>query len=167
MCLTMDRQEARNALSVQMVQVRGGRRPNPAASPTDNQELREGIAKTAATPSYVRHHLFRIPTAILTGVSGTVEEVKADNSARLLLLHTPHAGMFCAGADLRERKSMSPKQVSNFLDSLRSLLFELEGLSIPTIAVVDGFALGGGTELALGCDIRVGGTSLYLSCLRL
>jgi len=62
---------------------------------------------------------------------------------------------------------MSPKQVSNFLDSLRSLLFELEGLSIPTIAVVDGFALGGGTELALGCDIRVGGTSLYLSCLRL
>jgi len=53
MCLTMDRQEARNALSVQMVQVRGGRRPNPAASPTDNQELREGIAKTAATSSYV------------------------------------------------------------------------------------------------------------------
>jgi len=63
---------------------------------------------------------------------------------------------------------MSPYQVSDFLDSLRSLLSELEALTIPTIAVVDGFALGGGTELALGCDIRVGGKSSlcprYASC---
>lgn len=65
--------------------------------------------------------------------------------------------MFCAGADLRERKTMSETQVALFLDSLRAMLSELEALSIPTVAVVDGFALGGGTELALGCDLRVGG----------
>lgn len=65
--------------------------------------------------------------------------------------------MFCAGADLRERKTMSETHVALFLDSLRAMLSELEALSIPTVAVVDGFALGGGTELALGCDLRVGG----------
>lgn len=82
------------------------------------------------------------------------------DSARLLLLHTPHPGTFCAGADLRERRTMSPAQVSNFLDSLRCLISELESVQVPSIGVVDGYALGGGTEIALGCDLRVGGTHI-------
>jgi methylglutaconyl-CoA hydratase len=81
----------------------------------------------------------------------------ANTRARLLLLHTPHSGVFCAGADLRERRTMSQTQVSDFLDSLRSLISELEGINIPSIGVVDGYALGGGMEIALGCDLRVGG----------
>jgi hypothetical protein len=52
---------------------------------------------------------------------------------------------------------MSETQVALFLDSLRAMLSELEALAIPTVAIVDGFAMGGGTELALGCDLRVGG----------
>jgi methylglutaconyl-CoA hydratase len=57
---------------------------------------------------------------------------------------------------------MSPGEVSNFLDSLRCLISELESVKIPTVGVVDGYALGGGTEIALGCDLRVGGVSLSL-----
>lgn len=57
---------------------------------------------------------------------------------------------------------MSPMQVSNFLDNLRQLLAELEALPIPTVAVIDGYALGGGAELALGCDLRVGGEATYV-----
>ena len=52
---------------------------------------------------------------------------------------------------------MSPTSVHLFLDSLRAMISELEALPIPTIAVIDGTALGGGAELALGCDMRVGG----------
>lgn len=55
---------------------------------------------------------------------------------------------------------MSSGQVSNFLDSLRYLISELEGIKVPSIGVVDGYALGGGTEIALGCDLRVGGEPL-------
>lgn len=54
---------------------------------------------------------------------------------------------------------MSQTQVSDFLDSLRSLISELEAARVPSIGVVDGYALGGGTEIALGCDLRVGGVS--------
>lgn len=56
---------------------------------------------------------------------------------------------------------MSPMQVSNFLDNLRQFLAELEALPIPTVAVIDGYALGGGAELALGCDLRVGGEAIF------
>ena len=58
---------------------------------------------------------------------------------------------------------MSPTEVSAFLDSLRGLMEELEALSIPTIGIVDGFAMGGGAELALSCDLRVGGASIRSS----
>ncbi|WVQ99631.1 hypothetical protein IAU59_006769 [Kwoniella sp. CBS 9459] len=78
-------------------------------------------------------------------------------TARVLLLHSSAPGLFCSGADLRERRTMSPSQVSSFLDSLRDMLAELEGIKVPSIAVVDGYALGGGAELALACDLRVGG----------
>lgn len=82
-------------------------------------------------------------------------------STRLLLIQSSNPSLFCSGADLRERRTMSPMQVSNFLDSLRQLLAELESLPIPTIAVIDGYALGGGAELALGCDLRVGGKASF------
>ena len=52
---------------------------------------------------------------------------------------------------------MNPQQVNTFVHSLRSAFTELEQLPIPTIACIDGFALGGGLELALGADIRIAG----------
>ncbi|KAK4690012.1 hypothetical protein P7C73_g125, partial [Tremellales sp. Uapishka_1] len=93
----------------------------------------------------------------------SIAKVASLSSARALLLHTPHPKLFCAGADLAERRTMSPAEVSTFLYSLRYLIQELEDLPIPTIGVVDGYALGGGCELALGCDIRVGGANTIIS----
>jgi hypothetical protein len=119
--------------------------------------MRESLAKLSASSSWVVSGYSAAVVVLEVVFEGT--KVGSRLRARIMLLHSPHPGAFCAGADLRERKTMSPTQVSSFLDSLRSLVGEIEALKIPTIAVVDGFALGGGTEIALGCDMRVGGKS--------
>ena len=62
---------------------------------------------------------------------------------------------FCAGADLKERKGMTPEQTRAFVRKIRGTMDQVERLPMPTIAAVDGFAFGGGCELALACDLRV------------
>ncbi|GFQ04455.1 methylglutaconyl-coa hydratase mitochondrial [Phtheirospermum japonicum] len=62
----------------------------------------------------------------------------------------------------QERKTMSPYEVQDFVKSLRSTFSYLEALCIPTIAVIEGAALGGGLEMALSCDLRICGEDAVL-----
>lgn len=57
---------------------------------------------------------------------------------------------------------MSQVQVAKFLADLRDALGKLESLPIPTIAAIDGPALGGGLELSLACDLRVASKSVFI-----
>lgn len=51
-------------------------------------------------------------------------------------------GIFCAGADLKERQTLSPTEVRRFVNSLRQLVVNIENLPMPVIAAIDGAALG-------------------------
>ena len=64
------------------------------------------------------------------------------------------AGAFCAGADLKERARHSPAHVLAFGDAMRGVVADLAALPVPVVAALDGAALGGGAELALGADVR-------------
>lgn len=70
---------------------------------------------------------------------------------------------FCAGADLKERKDMTEEEARGFVRRLRATFTSIESLEMPTIAAIDGVALGGGMELALSCDLRYSGISIALS----
>ncbi|KAJ3075996.1 hypothetical protein HDU98_006160 [Podochytrium sp. JEL0797] len=84
-------------------------------------------------------------------------ELRFDDATRVVILRSAIDKVFCAGADLKERATMSPKEVGVFVHSLRSAFSEVETLPVPTIAAIDGAALGGGLEVALAADIRVAG----------
>ena len=79
----------------------------------------------------------------------------ADPSWRVCLLAAAGDKGFCAGADLKERATMSEEQVRQFVPRLQALASQLSSLDRPTIALVQGAALGGGLELALACDTEV------------
>ncbi|XP_058878197.1 methylglutaconyl-CoA hydratase, mitochondrial-like [Acipenser ruthenus] len=83
-----------------------------------------------------------------------VDAVKVNKSVRTVILCSLVPGIFCAGADLKERAKMHPSEVGPFVSKARALMNELGNLPMPTIAAIDGAALGGGLEMALACDIR-------------
>ncbi|XP_066506768.1 methylglutaconyl-CoA hydratase, mitochondrial [Hoplias malabaricus] len=92
-------------------------------------------------------------------MSEAVESVKKNNKVRSVILCSMVPGIFCAGADLKERAKMHQSEVGPFVSKARALITELGNLPMPTIAAIDGAALGGGLEMALACDIRVTATT--------
>jgi methylglutaconyl-CoA hydratase len=84
-----------------------------------------------------------------------VDVLETDKTARVLIFTGSGDKAFCVGADLKERQGMNEKDILLRLDFVRQLYLRIEKLSIPVIAAVNGIALGGGTEIALVCDIRV------------
>lgn len=90
---------------------------------------------------------------------GAMREVnqllREDTKISVVILYSLVPGIFCAGANLKERFKMSDDEVARFVRRLRETFIEIEDLPMPTIAAIEGVAVGGGLELALACDIRV------------
>ncbi len=95
---------------------------------------------------------------LLAEFRGALSSLRVDAGVRVVLLHSHVPGVFCAGADLKERASMSPSEAATFVQGLRDAFTELEELPMPTIAALEGGAFGGGLELALAADLRVAGS---------
>ena len=91
-----------------------------------------------------------------------VAQLRGDSSVRVLLIKSGVSKVFCAGADLKERLTMTNSDVETFVEKLRNSFQGVATLPIPTIAVIEGAALGGGLELALACDIRIVGARATL-----
>ncbi|KAL4853751.1 Methylglutaconyl-CoA hydratase [Chlorella vulgaris] len=83
--------------------------------------------------------------------------VAQERTTRCVVVRSTVPGVFCAGADLKERAGMTQMEAATFVRELREAFAQLDSLPMPTVACVDGYALGGGAELALACDLRVCG----------
>ncbi|KAG9306850.1 hypothetical protein G9A89_005751 [Geosiphon pyriformis] len=100
---------------------------------------------------------------LLVEFQEAIETLRYQTETRVVLVRSLVEKGFCSGADLKERSTMSPNEVTKFLFNLRRAFRGLETLPMPTIAVIDGLAFGGGMELALCCDMRVAGERAKVS----
>jgi methylglutaconyl-CoA hydratase len=93
--------------------------------------------------------------SLLDSLKRNIEYVNTNENIRVVLLLSNQPGYFCAGADLKERQSMNEIETENFVHNLRKTFLQFEEMRVPSIVGIDGFALGGGLELALSSDIRI------------
>ena len=93
-----------------------------------------------------------INPAVLAELNDALEKIEKDKAIRVLVLTGEGEKAFVAGADISVMVNFSPLEAYTFSRQGQDLLFKLEALPIPVIACVNGFALGGGTEIAMACD---------------
>ncbi|MFO7785400.1 MAG: enoyl-CoA hydratase/isomerase family protein [Thermodesulfobacteriota bacterium] len=89
---------------------------------------------------------------VIREINKALDEIEQDSTVKVLVLTGEGDKAFVAGADISHMVNLSPIQAREFSRAGQEMLFRLERLSIPVIACVNGFALGGGTEIAMACD---------------
>ena len=101
-----------------------------------------------------------IDTAMLDEMIGHLEQAREDPSIRVIVISSTDHTAFSAGADLKEELDRAGKvdRMQRFAD-----LYDLVvGYPKPTLAACHGYTVGGGAEIAVGCDIRIGGWNLQM-----
>ena len=92
---------------------------------------------------------------ILRSIVAACDELRERRDIRVVCVIGSGAKVFCAGADLAERKGLTEGETLDYLALINKAMRAVEELPQPVIAAINGPAFGGGTELALSCDLRV------------
>ncbi len=104
---------------------------------------------------------------LLAALSETVCEANFDTALRCIVMtgrsaDDPKKASFSTGADLKERRTLTPDQVRRFIFTIRDTFTAVEQVRVPVIAAINGFAFGGGLELALACDLRIAASNAVM-----
>src|SRR5664280_1286672 len=100
-----------------------------------------------------------VSTQMALDLGAACVQLSADQNVRVVLITSTNAKAFCVGADLKERSFFTDADLFAQRPVARAAYSGVLNLPMPTIAVVEGFALGGGLEIALSCDLIVASTS--------
>lgn len=92
---------------------------------------------------------------LLKAVGHVLEPLQTQKDVRCVIITGAGEKAFCAGADLKERATLTQEEVAKFIFTIRNLLTSIQKLPMPVISAINGVALGGGTEIALASDIRI------------
>ncbi|WP_432072035.1 enoyl-CoA hydratase/isomerase family protein [Streptomyces wuyuanensis] len=96
-----------------------------------------------------------VSTEMARSIAAACADLAADHSVRVTVVTSSNDRAFCVGADLKERNSFTDAELVRQRPTARAAYTGVLELPMPTIAAVHGFALGGGFELALSCDVIV------------
>ncbi|GAB6026142.1 hypothetical protein CHUAL_012339 [Chamberlinius hualienensis] len=154
--------QIRNSSGLQKCNSTNGRYYATTASSTDElvvQRLegeQSGIVVVGLNRPAAKNALSR---SLAQSLIDTFAELSVDTNARVVIIRSMVPGIFCAGADLKERVKMAESEVGPLVSRSRQTFHQFSQFPAPTIAALDGAALGGGLELALTCDLRVASSS--------
>lgn len=101
------------------------------------------------------HRLNAFNEVLMEELSDVIDTAEKDQSIRCVVVTGEGDRAFSAGADLTMFPKATPVKAEEFSRSGQKLFGKIEEMSKPVIAAINGFALGGGLELALACDLRV------------
>lgn len=101
-------------------------------------------------------------TNVISELSQTVDQVGADESIKVIIITGAGEKSFCAGADISYMVDIDPITAEKYASSAQSVLNKIERLEKPVIGAINGYALGGGCELAMVCDIRIASSNAKL-----
>ena len=99
---------------------------------------------------------------VISELSRTVDILGADESIKVVIITGSGEKSFCAGADISYMVNIDPITAEKYASSAQSVLNKIERLEKPVVAAVNGYALGGGCELAMVCDIRIASSNAKL-----
>ena len=122
-------------------------------------EIQNKIAEiTIARPKALN----ALNTQVLDDLSSILNDLETNKDLRCLIITGEGEKAFVAGADIKEIKSLDSDSARKFSKKGHQVFRRLEVLPIPSIAAVNGFALGGGLELALACDFIIASQTAQL-----
>ncbi|HUT84489.1 MAG TPA: enoyl-CoA hydratase-related protein [Thermodesulfobacteriota bacterium] len=105
---------------------------------------------------------------LLSELADVIKEANFDMDLRCIIItgskrgDEPKKWSFSTGADLKERRTLTEDQVRRFIFTIRNTFTAVENVRVPVIAAINGFAFGGGTELALASDIRIASSNVLM-----
>lgn len=99
---------------------------------------------------------------VLKELDATLNRIAEDQEIRVLIITGAGEKAFVAGADIREIDSLDKRTANEFAHAGQNVFMKIENLFCPVIAAVNGFALGGGLELALACDFIIASSNAKL-----
>lgn len=91
----------------------------------------------------------------LLDLKEAIDFAKNDDKIKVVIITGEGERSFCSGGDLKYVSRISPTEAEKFASSVHCILNEIENLGKPVIAAINGYALGGGCQLALACDLRI------------